>query len=141
MLMTSLLLWYVTLTNQRGATANAYLIEFLRSVVHHTNAENHGHGVGCAASRFNGDNGFVRVFLLLLAFLLPLRVAPGPAPAPARPASPAPTPAPSTAPQISISNQPDLWLQTGWDSAAYWMHDDVWGAGNLTRGTYTGLNG
>lgn len=91
--------------------------------------------------RLNGDNGFVRVFLLLLAFLLPLRVAPAPAPAPARTPSPAPTPTPSTAPQISISNQPDLWLQTGWDSAAYWMFDGVWGAGNLTRGTYTDLNG
>ena len=47
-----------------------------------------------------------------------------------------------TAPQIAISKHgPTHWLQTGWDTAAYWMHDGVWGAGNLTRGTYTGLNG
>ena len=71
---------------------------------------------------------------------LPCRI-PNPEPTPVPTPTPTPNPTPSTAPQISISTQPDVWLQTGLNSAGYWMHDGVWGAGNLTRGTYTGLNG
>jgi hypothetical protein len=36
-----------------------------------------------------------------------------------------------------VSNQPQNWLQAG----AYWVNDGEWGAGTLTRGTYTGLAG
>jgi len=58
-------------------------------------------------------------------------------------AAPTPTanPAPATAPEIAISTQTDVWLQTGGAGEGYWMNDGGWGAGNLTRGTYTGLNG
>jgi hypothetical protein len=66
-------------------------------------------------------------------------------PAPTEPAPTAPAPDPiktdSTVPQIPLGHWPSTLLQTGWDSDAYWVEDGVWGAGSLTHGTYTGLNG
>lgn len=44
---------------------------------------------------------------------------------------------------ITVANLPTTFLQTttGPDGEAYWINDGVWGAGSLTRGTYTGLSG
>jgi len=66
-------------------------------------------------------------------------------PAPTEPAPTEPTPAPIVAdpsvPQISMASWPNTLLQTGNDTDAYWIEDGVWGAGALTRGTYTSLTG
>jgi hypothetical protein len=56
------------------------------------------------------------------------------------PTQPAPAPAPTDG-KIATGNWPNTLLQTGFDHDAYWIEDGVWGAGGLTRGTYTGMNG
>jgi hypothetical protein len=52
------------------------------------------------------------------------------------------TPTPTSTITLRQPNGPseDL-LQVGNNNHAYWIEDNPWGAGNLTRGTYTGLNG
>jgi hypothetical protein len=44
-------------------------------------------------------------------------------------------------PNIAIADDDNLFLQTGFDTSAYWMAEDVWGAAGITRGIYTGLTG
>jgi hypothetical protein len=56
------------------------------------------------------------------------------------PASSQPAPAPTDG-KIAVANLPNTLLQTGFDHDAYWVEDGVWGAGALTRGTFTGING
>jgi hypothetical protein len=53
----------------------------------------------------------------------------------------APPPSGGTAPNIVAANWPSTILQTGNSNDAYWVHDNAWNPGTLTRGTYTGLNG
>ena len=42
---------------------------------------------------------------------------------------------------IVLGDWPSTMLQTGTESDGYWLQDGVWGAGELKRGKYTGLNG
>ena len=49
------------------------------------------------------------------------------------------TSSPSAAVQLGV--WPTTMLQAGTPDSAYWLQDGIWGAGSLTRGTYTGLNG
>jgi hypothetical protein len=60
--------------------------------------------------------------------------APAPAPAPT-------TTAPSSTSPIPIAAWPNTLLQTGFNTDAYWIEDNSWGAAGLTRGTYTGITG
>jgi hypothetical protein len=46
----------------------------------------------------------------------------------------------STSP-IPVAAWPNTLLQTGFDTDAYWIEDNAWGATGLTRGTYTGITG
>ena len=58
-------------------------------------------------------------------------------------ASPPPAPYPIiklSTPQKSLYGNDNV-LQTGPAHTRYWINDNPWGAGEFTRGTYTGLNG
>jgi hypothetical protein len=96
----------------------------------------------------NAGSGYAYVDDLVLAPVsaapAPAPTEPAPAPAPTEPApAPAPTepaPAPGST-TIPLATWPGFLLQTGFDQDAYWGEDGVWGAGALTRGTYTGMTG
>ena len=79
-----------------------------------------------------------RTFLSLLAAAAAVITSTAGAASPA-PAGPAPSIRLSTPQRSTYGN--DNVLQTGPAGTKYWIDDNAWGAGDFTRGTYTGLNG
>jgi hypothetical protein len=66
-------------------------------------------------------------------YVTPVSLALAPAPAPA----PVPAPVPVPVSNIAVQNNGNNYLQIG----DYWVNDGIWGAGSLTQGTYTDING
>jgi hypothetical protein len=50
-------------------------------------------------------------------------------------------PPPASTSAIPVAAWPNTLLQTGFNTDAYWIEDNAWGAAGLTRGTYTGMTG
>ena len=65
---------------------------------------------------------------------------PGSVPIPTPAPTPAPAPAPTTPPPSTVGTfplvyAPNTYFQIGQDTAAYWVHDNTWGAGSIAFGS------